>query len=235
MSPTATIIAVIVALVFFAWMFQTDNRDDPAYQAYLRKLQEERQKQPVVGSGVASTDPGVEKANGLSGGKNNKTEPGGNNAVKAAFNNEPGTGDASTDPPINPVNSKVKKPNQNEDGFTLGAKLDGTYILVSYIGDPATDAADAASITFRLDGSFITRNMSQAEIGMEGAGVAAAIDRGTGRYTLFKRTLDMTYTDGLVRKSGNQRSFTIVPVMGEGESPKVITIQGKIFKLAGAN
>lgn len=234
MSPTATIIAVIVALVFFAWMFQTDNRDDPAYQAYLRKLQEERQKQPVVGSGVASTDPGVEKANGLSGG-NKVSGKGANNAQTAGFNDEPGTGEASDDPLIKPVVSKVKKPNQNEEGFTRGAKLEGTYILVSYIGDPATEGADAASITFRLDGSFITQNMSQAEIGMEGAGVAAAIDRGTGRYTLFKRTLDMTYTDGLVRKSGNQRSFTIVPVMGEGESPKVITIQGKIFKLAGAN
>ena len=41
MSPTATIAAVVVALVFVAWIFQTDTKD-PGYEAWLKRQQEER-------------------------------------------------------------------------------------------------------------------------------------------------------------------------------------------------
>ena len=41
MSPSATIVTVVVALVFFAWLFQSDTKD-PGYEAWIKRQQEER-------------------------------------------------------------------------------------------------------------------------------------------------------------------------------------------------
>lgn len=238
MSPTATIATVIVALVFFAWLFQSDNKDDPAYQAYLRKLQDEKAKlqERVVGTGITAGHSGVEKANGIetedpSTGGNTNPLTGNGNVTTAGFNTGPGSGEPSE---LNGSTDPLKnggKPGKPEDGFPLGAKIDGLYVAVEYIGDPAVTGPQASSITFRRDGTFSTQNMSLADIGMELAGAGETVDRGSGRYKLHKRTLVLSYTDGLTRRNGNQRSFTIVPVLGENDQPGAITIQGKVFKL----
>src|SRR5438876_733071 len=62
MSPTATIAAVVVALVFCAWLFQTDLKD-PGYDALVRRQLEEKKSEQAqkAAMGIAVTDPGVTK------------------------------------------------------------------------------------------------------------------------------------------------------------------------------
>ena len=99
---------------------------------------------------------------------------------------------------------------------------------------PAAPAAPAtpepASITFVPDGTFTSQNMPPADPEPDANGVVP-VERGSGTYTLSINTLSLTYTDGLTRKKGNKRSYTVVPVDGPDAAPTAIAIQGQVFKL----
>jgi hypothetical protein len=121
--------------------------------------------------------------------------------------------------------------------------LDGTYASGGNDGDPGIGSALApppqpgpvpgdastATITFRRDGSFATRNMPSPE--PDPVTGAIASERGAGRYALSGNALDLTYTDGLARRKEGKRSYVVVPIDGPDSAPTQIAIQGRIFKL----
>jgi hypothetical protein len=233
MSPTATIATVVVALIFFAWLFQSDTKD-PGYEAWMKRQQEEKKSEQaqkaalginVTDSGITKDDAPLEPNRNLksfgSGGEGGGFVLSGNSGLGTNLSASPDDPNSATRPVV--VNSRP--------GFGSSAKLNGTYVGVAYAGDlPAAQNADAPCITFRRDSTFSTQNMSSAEVDME-SGAAASLDRGSGKYKLFANTLELTYTDGLARKKGPHRAYTVVLVEGEASAPAAFTIQGKIFKL----
>jgi hypothetical protein len=248
MSPTATIAAVVVALVFVAWLFQTDTKD-PGYEAWLKRQQEERKAEQAqkASLGIALTDSGVTKDGGatnarrvdMNGGFDVSPQdsgfsitPGDSPLGSNALDTNPGAlvpGQVEPPPATRPTQPAAP-------GFGTGLKLEGTFVGVAYVGDlpsaKGAAAADVPSITFRRNGTFSTLNMASAEVDMEpGSAVTGALDRGSGRYKLYANTLELTYTDGLSRKKGPHRGYTVFPVEGPDNSPTAITIQGKVFKL----
>jgi hypothetical protein len=108
---------------------------------------------------------------------------------------------------------------------------------VNYIGDSPSAKADgdAPWITFRRDGSFASRNMSLAEVESDpNLAGPPPFDPGSGHYKLYGNTLELSYTDGLPRRKGSFRAYTIVPIDGVDNAISAvtaITIQGKVFKL----
>jgi hypothetical protein len=239
MSPTATIASVVVALLFIAWLFQSDVKD-PGYEAWVKRQQEEmkQEKAQKASMGINVTDAGVTKDNspleahrrdlkgGYAGGEGDIVLRGSDGIPIT----EPVPGEVTIDQ-LRKDDPADQEPNQN--GFGKGVKLNGTYVGVTYVGDAPkkTDDYDAPSITFRRDGGFTTQNMGAAEVDMEAGGTGGAVDRGSGRYRLWENTLELTFTDGLTRKKGSKRSYTVLPVSGPSGAPTAITIQGKIFKL----
>jgi hypothetical protein len=241
MSPTATICTVVVALVFFAWLFQSDTKD-PGYEAWLKRQQEEKKSDQVqkASLNIAVTDAGVTKDNSPIGPNRDRDKSVGAAGGPGDFVISGDSGLKITD--VNPGNASdpTTRPAQlnGRPGFAFGARLHGTYVGVSYVGDvpAAKGAGDAPSITFQRDGIFSTQNMAAAEVDMEpGSAIAAPLDRGSGVYKLSGNALELKYTDGLTRKKGPNRSYTVVPVEGDPNSPSVITIQGKVFKLDTAH
>ena len=243
MSPTATIAAVVVALVFVAWLFQTDTKD-PGYEAWLKRQQEERKTEQAqkASLGIALTDAGVTRDSGttarrvdMNGGFDVSPQdqgftitPGDSASLPNTLENAnlvPGSNDPPATRPVEPP----------RPGFGAGVKLHGAFVGVSYVGDtPAVAAAanDVPSITFRRDGTFSTQNMASAEVDMEPGGAATGtLDRGSGKYKLYANVLELTYTDGLTRKKGPNRTYTVFPVEGPDSAPTALTIQGKVFKL----
>jgi hypothetical protein len=239
MSPTATIASVVVALLFIAWLFQSDVKD-PGYEAWVKRQQEEmkQEKAQKASMGINVTDAGVTKDNTPIEARRADLKGGGGYAggdgdlVLKGSDGIPLTENVTTDISID-QQKKDEQADREANGFGKGVKLHGTYVGVAYIGDTpkATDGYDAPSITFRRDGSFATQNMGAAEVDMEAGGAGGAVDRGSGRYRLWENTLELTYTDGLTRKKGSKRSYTVVPVSGPAGAPTAITIQGKIFKM----
>jgi hypothetical protein len=237
MSPTATICTVVVALVFFAWLFQSDTKD-PGYEAWLKRQQEEKKSEQAqkASLNIAVTDAGVTKDNSPIEPNRDRNKSVGPAAGGGDFVITGDSGLKITD--VNPGNTSdpTTRPTQvnGRPGFGASARLHGTYIGVAYVGDVPTakSAGDAPSITFQRDGNFSTQNMAAAEVDMEpGNAIATPLDRGSGRYKLSGNTLELTYTDGLTRRKGPHRSYTVVPVEGDPNNPSVITIQGKVFKL----
>ena len=234
MSPTATIASLIVALVFFAWLFQSDTKD-PNYQAFLKRQEESRKSDQAqkAAMGIQVTDAGVTKDNSpLEFNRNNSKD------ADPIQGGSVFSGDTAIDQ--NPLTSVQSDPTTRpladgpRSGFAPSTKLNGTYIRVDYVGDSpaAQTGTDVPSITFRRDGTFATQNMAAADVDMEpGTTVVAALDRGSGRYKLSGNNLDLTYTDGLNRHKGPHRSYVVAPVGGAESAPTAITIQGKIFKL----
>ena len=231
MSPTATIAAVVVALLFFGWLFQTDVKD-PAYEAYVKRqaLEKKEDVTPIRNSlGITVTDAGVTKTSAADLAAARMSNPsfvGTSNALPAAFE--------SDSFPNTPPGDLARQQAPN-GGFSSNARLNGTFVGVARVDDvPQTVApGEEPQITFRRDGSFSTQNMSLAEVDMEAATAAGAatIDRGSGRYRLGANNLELQYTDGMSRKKGNKRTYVIVPVSGPDNAPVVLTIQGKSFKL----
>lgn len=248
MSPTATIAAVVVALVFVAWIFQTDTKD-PGYEAWLKRQQEERRNEQAqkASLGIALTDSGVTKDTTTG----NERRGTGNSSFDPTAPQDAGFSLNASDSPLanvlDPNAPGTLVPGQNDapatrpvqpqgPGFGTGVKLEGTFVGVNYVGDvPAPKAAggvDVPSITFRRNGTFATQNMASAEVDMEpGGAVTGTLDRGSGKYKLYANTLELTYTDGLTRKKGPHRGYTVFPVEGPDSAPTAITIQGKVFKL----
>ncbi|HYE20290.1 MAG TPA: lipocalin family protein [Tepidisphaeraceae bacterium] len=233
MSPTATISAVVVALLFFAWLFQSDVKDQ-AYEDYIKRQAAEAKEggaamKPIPnGLGIAVTDPGV-----------TKHKPGGGTAAGSRWPNDPPDGGVLTGATLGPSGEDpFKEPAEKIAAGTFGsnARLNGTFVGVAGVGEAVSTTANEAEdpqITFRRDGTFATQNMALAEVDMEAATTvtSAAIDRGSGRYKLSGNTLELTYSDGLARKKGNKRSYTVVPVAGPDHAPVMITIQGKVFRV----
>jgi hypothetical protein len=198
--------------------------------------------------GIAVTDSGVTKdtsslesrrAAKVAGGSIGAAAPipADGDVVLRAADNVAFVEDTDPDPDAEPA-SKTEKQEDEKDpnartGFGRNARLSGAYVGVTYVGDTPKSAADfdAPSITFRRDGTFATQNMGAAEVDMEAGGAGASVDRGSGRYKLWDNTLELTYTDGLTRKKGNKRVYTVVPVSGPDKSPTAITIQGKVLKI----
>jgi hypothetical protein len=250
MSPTATIASVVVALLFFAWLFQSDVRD-PGYDAWVKRQQDEvkAEKAQKAAMGIAVTDSGVTKDSAtLESRRGNAKVAGGSmgdapapipadrDIVLRAADNVALIEDVQDVDPDAEQPAKLDQPedkDRDRTGFGKNARLSGAYVGVAYVGDTPKSAADfdAPSITFRRDGSFATQNMAAADVDMEAGGAGASVDRGTGRYKLWDNTLELTYTDGLTRKKGAKRVYTVVPVSGPDRSPTAITIQGKVFKL----
>jgi hypothetical protein len=234
MSPSATIVTVVVALVFFAWLFQSDTKD-PGYEAWVKRQQEERKNDQAqkASMGIAVTDPGVTKENGRPPRRDPSLAPGESPRDGDQVIPDDGSGIASLDqdgaPTTRPVQFNARP------GFGNGLKLDGTFVGPA---DPVLSTAerDLPTITFRRDGAFHTQNMATAEVDMEAGntGILAPLDRGSGRYRLAVNTLELTYTDGLTRRKGNRRVYTVVPVEGPEAAPTAIAIQGKVFKLKTA-
>jgi hypothetical protein len=238
MSPTATIASIIVALVFFAWLFQSDTKD-PGYEAYVKRQEEQRKTDQAqkASMNINVTDAGVTKDDSplefhKDGGQNPRTaaDEGGGVFHPDGASIVGGTGNG--DNPA-PTTKTVVSANASHTGFGGSTKLNGTYVRVEYVGDvPAQAGADVPSITFRREGTFTTQNMAAADVDMEaGTTLVASTDRGSGRYKLFGNTLELTYTDGLTRHKGPKRSYVVAPVGGADNAPTAITIQGKIFKL----
>jgi hypothetical protein len=130
----------------------------------------------------------------------------------------------------------MQQVDQQVKQVTFGSNhvLNGTFVGTAYSADAPQEAVkgEEPAITFRRDGTFVTRNMGAADVDMEAAtALGAPIDRDTGRYKISKNILDLTYTDGLDRGKGNQRTYVIMPVGGTEDAPLGITIQGKLFKL----
>ncbi|HEY7120485.1 MAG TPA: hypothetical protein VH475_28130 [Tepidisphaeraceae bacterium] len=251
MSPTATIACVVAALLLVAWLFQS-NAPDPGYDAMLRRLEEQKKIEQASAAPlpVNLTDPGVSK-----GDPNARPDPRGAAAgqmapsYQSAGSAPPVIVDPTAElaamprvqPPPDPSKQPVVRPADLNPklGFGKNARLSGTFVASVYAsqgaaGDPA-DAApeDPPSITFRRDGTFTTVNMAAADVDMESglAAGAAPLDRGSGRYKLSSNTLELTYTDGLSRKKGPHRAYTVFAVDGDESAPTAITIQGKVFKL----
>jgi len=233
MSPTATIASILVALIFFAWLFQSDTKD-PGYEAYLKRQEESRKSEGAqkAGMNISVSDPGVTKdTTQLEFNRQNKEngfspEEGGGTVINGANLISEGDPNAPT--------TKPAKNTNGQSGFGTSTKLNGTYIRVDYVGDvPAAQTGnDVPSITFRREGTFSTQNMAAADVDMEpGTTLVASLDRGSGRYKLFANTLELTYTDGLTRRKGPKRTYVVAPVGGTDAAPTAITIQGKIFKL----
>lgn len=232
MSPTATIAAIIVALLVFAWLFQSDTKD-PGYEAMMRKQEESRKADQAqkAAMNIAVTDAGVTKddrpidfSHPDKGSDPQYIENGGPAVVAA-----PGSENDPNDPAASATRPSILTP---RSVFSSSARLNGTYVGVAYIGDAAIAQGDAPSIAFRRDGTFATRNMAAADVDMEaGTTPLASLDRGSGRYKLYGNTLDLTYTDGLNRHKGAKRTYVVVPVGGSDMLPAAITIQGKVFKL----
>jgi hypothetical protein len=242
MSPTATIASVVVALVFFAWLFQSDTRD-PGYEAWQRRQQEEQAKAgpvpKVAAMGIAVTDSGVTKDNSPIGRRRENPlenyEPALDGGMASVGVGAGGT--SLADPATRPVVFNTRP------GFGADARLDGTYVsgtdgdggVVDDDGGGAAAAAthgadgDAAVITFRANGTFATRNMPAP--GADETTGAFTLERGSGRYALSGNALDLTYTDGLARKRAGKRSYVVVPIDGAGHAPTQLAIQGRVFKI----
>ena len=251
MSPTATIATVIVALVFFAWLFQSDTRD-PGFEAWRKRQIEERNADNDGGPKV--TDPNtvadprsleeIRRARDLerSGPSVNITAP-----IVADIPESEGdpfrgvtvsdAANTTTIPSTSDTPQELQSLQQKsarQSGFPKNQLLNGSYVGVAYVGDTPKRSAkgDEPTITFRRDGTFTTQNMAAAEVDMEAAtALGAQLDRGTGRYSISNIELLLTYNDGLNRKKGNKRTYVIMPVAGPDDAPTAITIQGKLFKL----
>jgi len=231
MSPTATIAAVVVALVFFGWLFQTDVKD-PAYEEYMKRqaLEKKVDVKPIpIPLGINVTDAGVTTGNtgDLSMSRlptSNYTASSG--AVPAGFEV-----DAAALPPF----GDSPRPQIPTGSFTNNVRLSGTFVGVATIDEipQASAPGEEPQITFRRDGTFTTQNMSLAEVEMEAPTAAGTTisDKGTGRYRLSATSLELQYTDGWSRKKGNKRTFVVAPVSGPEGAPVLLTIQGKLFKL----
>ena len=253
MSPTATIATVIVALVFFAWLFQSDTRD-PGFEAWRkRQLEEKRDSENRPDGGPTVTDPNavtdprsleeIRRAHlERSGPSVNITapivpdisetegDPFRGVTVSEATNTTTVPSTSDTPQELQSLQQKAAR----QSGFPKNQLLNGTYVGVAYIGDTPKRSAkgDEPTITFRRDGTFTTQNMAAAEVDMEAAtALGAQLDRGTGRYTISNIELLLTYNDGLNRKKGNKRTYVIMPLSGPDDAPTAITIQGKLFKL----
>src|SRR5689334_20933152 len=76
MSPTATIATVVIALVFFAWLFQSDIKD-PGYEEWVRKQREAKKDEPTqrAGMNIAVTDPNVTKEERTLGSRDKERRP----------------------------------------------------------------------------------------------------------------------------------------------------------------
>jgi len=227
MSPTATIIAVVVALLFFGWLFQTDVKD-PAYEEYLKRqaLEKKEDMTPIRNPlGINVTDSGVTK--------NGPADLSGAHLPANAFVHAPTALPAGfeVDGAANPADAS----RQANGGFANNARLNGTFVGVARVEDvpQVVAAGEEPQITFRRDGTFSTQNMALAEVDMEAATAAgtSTIDRGSGRYKLGGNNIELQYTDGLSRKKGNKRTYVILPVAGPDNAPVMLTIQGKLFKL----
>jgi hypothetical protein len=259
MSPTATIATVIAALIFFAWLFQSPTYD-PGYEAWKKRQLEEKRggddSRRLIAAGNV-TNPNTTDHRSL---EEIREEAQRQRAAAAAagISAQATVGtpiiNPETDPFVDPFKTGVpiaiqapanggpidpqviRQVDQQVRQVTFGNNhvLDGTFMGVAYVDDVAQESpkGEEPRITFRRDGTFTTRNMSAADVDMEAAtSLAARVDRGTGRYTISKNILDLTYTDGLDRGKGNQRTYVIMPVMGSDDVPQGITIQGKLFKL----
>ena len=251
MSPTATIATVIVALVFFAWLFQSDTRD-PGFEAWRKRQIEEKnadsQNGPKVTDPNTATDPRsldeIRRARDL-----DRTGPAVNITAPIVADIPETEGDPfrgvtvseATNPtaPAGPTEmpeelQSLQQKAARQSGFPKNQLLNGTYVGVAYIGDTPKRSAkgDEPTIAFRRDGTFTTQNMAAAEVDMEAAtALGAQLDRGSGRYTIAGIDLTLNYTDGLNRKKGNKRGYVIMPLTGPDDAPTAITIQGKLFKL----
>ena len=236
MSPTATIASILVALIFFAWLFQSDTRD-PNYQAYLKRQEEARKNDQAqkASMGINVTDSGVTKDDSPLDFNHKSKDPETVEGQGVVFVPDASGGTnqvSSTGDPANPTTRKVTDPSRG--GFGASTRLNGTYTRVDYIGDmPAAQASpDVPSITFRKEGTFTTQNMPAADVDMEpGADAKPNLDRGSGTYTLHANSLELKYTDGLTRRKGPLRSYVVAPVGWLENVPSAITIQDKIFKL----
>jgi hypothetical protein len=255
MSPTATIATVIAALIFCAWLFQSDIRD-PGYEAWKKRQIEAEQHEEArrAAAGPAVVDANVtteyksleelrreaeyrrEQAKYVSGSTQGLpvTDPEGD-----PFKGSPTPVYSGADPAANPAGGRPNPLQQAQEqailkqgGFGSNALLEGTFIGVAYIGEvpKRSEKGDEPTITFRRDGSFTTQNMGTAEVDMEAAtALGATLDRGSGHYKISGINLTLTYNDGLNRKKGNKRHYVIMPV-GPEDAPTGITIQGKLFK-----
>jgi hypothetical protein len=255
MSPTATIATVIVALVFFAWLFQSETRD-PGYEAWRKRQMEEKKEEEnrreVAGATV--TDPkGIADPRSLEEIRRDRQRSGlpDNVAAPVAIDITESEGDPFRGVPAGqpgdatavnqsdvPDPLQVQGKRASDKGFGKNQLLSGTYVGVAYVGDTPKRSAkgDEPAITFRRDGTFTTQNMASAEVDMEsGTALGAQLDRGSGRYSISGTDLLLTYNDGLNRKKGNKRSYVITPLAGPDEAPTAITIQGKLFKLDSQN
>ena len=254
MSPTATIATVIVALVFFAWLFQSETRD-PGYEAWRKRQMEEKKEEEnrreVAGATV--TDPkGIADPRSLeeirrdgkrSGLPDNVAAPVGIDISESEGDPFRGVvvgqpGDATTVNQAEMPDPLQVQGKRTEKGFGKNQLLSGTFVGVAYVGDTPKRSAkgEEPAITFRRDGTFSTQNMASAEVDMEGGtALGAQLDRGSGRYTISGSDLLLTYNDGLNRKKGNKRSYVITPLSGSEDAPTAITIQGKLFKLDSQN
>ena len=259
MSPTATIATVIAALIFFAWLFQSPTYD-PGYEAWKKRQQEEKRggddSRRVVAAGTVvnpnATDHRSLEEIRLDAQRQRMAVAAGSSAqasVGAPIIN-PETADPYVDPfktttpigiPAAPSGASIdpqvfKQVDQQVRQITFGSNhfLDGTFVGIPYTEEAPQESlkAEQPRITFRHDGTFTTRNMGAADVDMEAAtALGARVDRGTGRYKISRKILDLTYTDGLERSKGNQRTYVIMPVGGSEDAPLGITIQGKLFKL----
>jgi hypothetical protein len=233
MSPTATIATVVVALLFFAWFFQSDARD-PGFEAMQRRQQEQLKAGDAqkAAAGIAVTDSGVTKDNTPLGQRNGVAITGYDPSVIQG-------GIAEVDPPTGTLASAAAAVTTNANdvvyntrpAFGKDLKLKGTYVAVNDDRSPDAGATpDPASIMFVADGTFSSQNMPPADPEPDANGVVP-VERGSGKYTLSVNTLELTYTDGLTRKKGNKRAYTVVPVDGPDTAPTAIAIQGQVFKL----
>ena len=262
MSPTATIVSVIAALIFFAWLFQSPTYD-PGYEAWKKRQQEEKSRvddsRRVVAAGTVvepnTTDHRSLEEIRLEAQRQRTAVLAGSSAqasVGAPMIN-PETADPYVDPfktttpigipapaPGTPIDPQViKQVDQQVRQITFGSNqvLGGTFVGVAYADDAPQELVkgEEPRITFHRDGTFTTRNMEAADVDMEAAtALGARVDRGMGRYKISKNILDLTYTDGLDRTKGPQRTYVIMPVGGTEDAPLGVTIQGKLFKLESA-
>ncbi len=236
MSPTATIASILVALIFFAWLFQSDTRD-PGYDAYLKRQEEAKKADQAqkAAMNINVTDSGVTKDDSDIGQHKKDENQGGyvdDGGGGGVFHGDNSIDLAGNNDPANPSTTKPVVLTGTHNGFSPNAKLHGTFVRVEYVGDTPAAGPDVPAITFRRDGTFATQNMANADVDMEaGTTVIAASDRGSGKYKLHGNTLDLTYTDGLTRKKGPKRTYVVAPVGGSESTPSAITIQGKFFKV----
>lgn len=238
MSPTATIASILVALIFFAWLFQSDTKD-PNYQAYLKRQEEARKTDQAqkAAMGISVTDSGVTKDESPLDFNHNDTKDATAAALTSGevfFPDNP-SGQNPSAPGGEGTKPTTRKTTENAHAaFGASARLNGTYTRVDYVGDipSAQTTPDVPSITFRREGTFTTQNMAAADVDMEnGATVVGSLDRGSGTYKLHGNTLELKYTDGLTRHKGPLRNYVVAPVGWADNAPTAITIQGKIFKL----